>query len=81
VLRLHPEDAGWLAQHEHALAELCKLSQLEGSLELRTDPTLTRGGCCIESNLGDLDARVETRLTLLAAALGLNMDSPSSEEA
>jgi flagellar assembly protein FliH len=71
VLRLHPDDAGWLAQHESALAQLYQLSQLEGSLELREDAALTRGGCCIESNLGDLDARVETRLTLLAAVLGL----------
>lgn len=79
VLRVHPDDADWLAQHERALKELCELSQLEGSLELRPDPTLTRGGCCIESNLGDLDARVETRLALLAAALGL--DGPQAERA
>jgi flagellar assembly protein FliH len=77
VLRLHPDDASWLEQHQGALAELCQLSQLDGSLELRSDPSLTRGGCCIESNLGELDARVETRLTLLAAALGL----PSPERA
>lgn len=67
LLRVHPDDARWLEANQAALRQLCGDSQLE----LRSDPTLTRGGCMIESNLGDLDARVETRLTLLAAALGL----------
>lgn len=71
VLRLHPADHDHLQQHPHLLAQLTEQQQLEGRLELRIDPNLTRGGCVIESNLGELDARVETRLNLMATALGL----------
>lgn len=67
VLRLHPEDHDHLQRNPHLLAQLGEQQQLE----LRSDPALTRGGCVIESNLGELDARVETRLQLMAAALGL----------
>jgi flagellar biosynthesis/type III secretory pathway protein FliH len=72
VLKLHPEDAAWLAGHQRALSAS---AELEGSLELRPDPSITRGGCQIESNLGELDARIETRLDALAAALGLEQAS------
>jgi flagellar assembly protein FliH len=67
IVHLHPEDAAWLEQHPRGLAEL----GLEGSIELRADPAIARAGCLIESNLGELDARIETRLTALARALGL----------
>ncbi|MEY4515176.1 MAG: hypothetical protein RLZZ450_7298, partial [Pseudomonadota bacterium] len=70
VLRVHPEDASWLHDHASAVAELCQQQQLAGSLRIESDPAITRGGCTLESNLGGLDARVETRLQLLAAALG-----------
>ena len=71
VLRLHPEDVAWLQSHPHRLNELREQHTLASSLELRSDPAITRGGCVVESNLGDLDARVETRLALLAKALDL----------
>ena len=83
VLRLHPQDAAWLEGHPAALNELREQHTLASSLELRSDPTITRGGCVVESNIGDLDARVETRLTLLASALDLPAHSlhPESEGA
>jgi flagellar biosynthesis/type III secretory pathway protein FliH len=71
LLRLHPDDAAWLRDHEQALSDLCKQQLLEGSLTLQHDASIARGGCVLESNLGELDARIETRLSLLAAALGL----------
>jgi flagellar biosynthesis/type III secretory pathway protein FliH len=73
VLRLHPDDAAWLQAHPGPLTELREQYTLASSLELRSDPTITRGGCVVESNIGDLDARVETRLTLLASALDLSL--------
>lgn len=72
VLRLHPDDAGWLEQNPTALEGLREQHTQASSLELRSDPSVTRGGCVVESNIGELDARVETRLTLLAAALGVS---------
>lgn len=74
VLRLHPDDAGWLDAHSQAFAALRKQQLIEGQVALQHDPSITRGGCVIESSLGDLDARVETRLGLLAEALGLEPD-------
>jgi flagellar biosynthesis/type III secretory pathway protein FliH len=71
ALRLHPDDATWLQEHPQALTELREQYTLASSLELRSDPDITRGGCVVESNIGELDARVETRLSLLAAALDL----------
>jgi flagellar assembly protein FliH len=68
VLRLHPADASWLERHE---GELRKRAGLDCPIELRSDAEIARGGCVIESNLGELDARVETRLAALARALGL----------
>jgi flagellar biosynthesis/type III secretory pathway protein FliH len=79
VLRLHPDDAAWLQAHPAALHELREQHTLASSLELRSDPTITRGGCVVESNIGDLDARVETRLTLLASALDLPIHSVPPE--
>lgn len=73
VLRLHPDDAAWLHAHPEPLNELREQHTLASNLELRSDPTITRGGCVVESNIGDLDARVETRLTLLASALDLSL--------
>jgi flagellar biosynthesis/type III secretory pathway protein FliH len=71
ALRLHPDDATWLEQHPDTLQELREQHTLASSLELRPDPSITRGGCVVESNIGELDARVETRLSRLARALNL----------
>jgi flagellar biosynthesis/type III secretory pathway protein FliH len=68
VLHLHPEDARWLEQHAPELSERAGYA---GQLELRADPEIARGGCLLESNLGELDARIETRLAELDSALGL----------
>lgn len=77
VLLVHPDDAAWLERHPKVLSELREQHTLANSLELRGDPSITRGGCIVESNIGDLDARVETRLTLLAAALDLPAAAPN----
>jgi len=47
---------------------------------LLADTTLARGGCRIESDLGSIDARIETRWAQAAAMLGQSLDwapSPS----
>lgn len=71
TLCLHPDDATWLEQHPETLSELREQHTIASSLELRRDPSIMRGGCVLESNIGELDARIETRLQLLAAALSL----------
>jgi len=60
-LRIHPEDAKLLQQH------LAK--ELGAEWAIVEDPTLTRGGCKIESATGEIDATLETRWQKLCAAL------------
>lgn len=43
------------------------------SAQLLADATLARGGCRIESDLGQIDARVEVRWEQAASALGQNL--------
>lgn len=62
----NPQDASALAP---LLATISARAELEGTVELVSDPTIARGGCIIRSGLGEIDARVETRLHELARAL------------
>jgi flagellar assembly protein FliH len=63
-VHLHPEDAA-------VVRERLAAQSGEGAWALVEDPTLTRGGCLIESEASRLDARFESRVqALLAAALG-----------
>jgi flagellar biosynthesis/type III secretory pathway protein FliH len=53
-VRVHPEDAQQLVDlHVHIVE----------------DDSITRGGCLVESELGDVDARLEVRLEALGRAL------------
>jgi flagellar biosynthesis/type III secretory pathway protein FliH len=60
VLHAHPLDCAalrpWLATHRP-------------TLELHEDASLARGGCVVVSDIGTLDARIETRLDRLREAL------------
>ncbi len=58
---LHPEDAELLKQ---ALS----ISE-QGAWELVEDPTLTRGGCRLETENAQLDSSIETRLAAIVAEL------------
>lgn len=71
VLHVHPADASVLRA---ALAPLCKRLEIEALVELREEASMQRGGCVAESDIGELDARIETQLAELARAL--EVDSP-----
>ena len=68
VLRVHPDD-------RPALESWLQAAQARGAapaeLSLESDAALTRGGCVLRSEIGTLDARVETQLAALARALGV----------
>jgi flagellar biosynthesis/type III secretory pathway protein FliH len=53
-VRVHPEDAAELA--------------VEG-IEVVADASIERGGCIVQSDLGDVDARLDVRLDALRRAL------------
>jgi flagellar biosynthesis/type III secretory pathway protein FliH len=63
VLRVHPEDLALLDSTETLRAR----HELRAPLSFEADETLSRGGCVIDSDLGQLDARLETRLSLALA--------------
>jgi len=57
-VRMHPDDAAWLAGHGAA-----------HGWTLQPDPGVTLGGCIVDGAHGSLDARLELQLERLGAAL------------
>jgi flagellar biosynthesis/type III secretory pathway protein FliH len=51
-------------------AELAEPLSRAGELRLRRDDSVPRGGCRIETEVGVLDARIDTQLDLIVRALG-----------
>jgi type III secretion system HrpE/YscL family protein len=65
-LRVHPLDRPAL---QAQLAALCRDLDAPEGLVVDPDPGVSRGGCVLHSDLGSLDARIETQLEALANAL------------
>jgi type III secretion system HrpE/YscL family protein len=66
TLRVHPDD---LAIVEAARPRFRGLLARADDFELRADAALSRGGCIIETELGRVDARLETQLLRFERAL------------
>jgi flagellar biosynthesis/type III secretory pathway protein FliH len=66
VLRAHPDDVALLEAESPGL--LARLS-VSAHLLIRADDTIERGGCVVESELGVVDARLETQLEAIERAL------------
>ncbi|HHY14947.1 MAG TPA: hypothetical protein GX521_02610 [Firmicutes bacterium] len=64
IVRLHPEDYA-MTQERQREFQLAK----RADLQFEVDPTVTRGGCVIESEKGAIDGRLEKRLGKLAGHL------------
>jgi flagellar assembly protein FliH len=63
VVRVHPDD--------HALvADGASEALMARGARLLADATVQRGGCTIDSDVGAIDASIETRWSQAAAALG-----------
>jgi type III secretion protein L len=67
LMRCHPED---LAALEAARPRLRAAAARAEVIALRPDPSLSRGGCVIETELGVVDARIEVQLEAIERALG-----------
>jgi len=63
TLRVHPDDHALVAQ---GAAEVLDAR----GARLLSDSSMTRGGCLVESDIGVIDASIETRWRRAAAALG-----------
>jgi len=60
-VHLHPEDAATVREHLTAPAN-------ERAWTLVEDPTLSRGGCVVQSQSSRIDARLESRIAAVAAS-------------
>jgi flagellar biosynthesis/type III secretory pathway protein FliH len=67
VVRVHPEAEAFVRSR---LSQLLAAAELDGALQVVSDPAIEHGGCLIESEIGELDARLQTRLSELGRALG-----------
>jgi flagellar assembly protein FliH len=70
-LRLHGDDAALLGTQA---AEVVRALAASGEAEIVPDNSLTRGGCLIDTQHGQIDARVETILDRIVAQLLENQD-------
>jgi len=65
TLRVHPDD------HAFVAAGAADVLAARGA-RLLSDAALTRGGCLVESDIGVIDATLETRWRRVAASLGID---------
>jgi type III secretion system HrpE/YscL family protein len=68
TVTLHPDDAATLRSVQDTLLER---AGRPARFTIVEDPSLTRGGCIVRTELGQLDARIEVQLEALASALGI----------
>lgn len=64
-VRVHPDD---LAAVQANRAELERLVTGRGTVTITADDTVDRGGCVLVSPVGEVDARIETKLGVLETA-------------
>ncbi|MEA2064298.1 MAG: FliH/SctL family protein [Gemmatimonadota bacterium] len=66
VIRINPEDLDQVKAHQD---DIIFVGDGIGKLEVRPDKKVERGGCVIETEAGNIDARSETRFAELDKAL------------
>lgn len=68
LIHINPEDYERVKAHE---SELIAKVQGEKTLILKSNEDVKLGGCIVESEIGTLDAQLDTQLTAIKHALGL----------
>ena len=68
VVKIHPEDLADIQNHESDLMSHLSHSQ---TMTVRQDETVPAGGCIVETEMGTVDARLETQMAAIKKALGL----------
>lgn len=70
-LRINPDDERVIREHK---PELLQMADSIRELVIETDPSIERGGCILESELGNVDARISTQFGLIETKLIENPD-------
>ncbi len=66
IMHVHPDDLAVVRGRQDALSERLEKG---ASFRIVEDETIGRGGCVIESDMGRIDARLETQLAAIERAL------------
>ncbi|MBF0292760.1 MAG: hypothetical protein HQK86_11460 [Nitrospinae bacterium] len=66
TIRVNPMD---LAEAEKVRAEIIKEVEDIEKVSFKGDPLVSRGGCMLDTNMGSIDARVETQLEAMRESL------------
>jgi len=73
VIRLNPADAQFLQSHPDKAIPVKKGRQ---GVELLKDPSITRGGCVVETAFGGIDATMETQFDQIVSLLWEQFNEP-----
>lgn len=68
TVHVHPADRSVLEEKEKELLEVVDKSQ---TITVKEDEAVSAGGCIVETELGTVDARLETQMAAIRKALGL----------
>ncbi|BBO66760.1 hypothetical protein DSCA_06900 [Desulfosarcina alkanivorans] len=76
TLKLNPEDIDAVKAFQH---ELLPDDDVSADLRLDADENIRRGGCIIETKLGDVDARIDQQIKIIDALLTENLPKRPAE--
>jgi len=76
TLRLNPEDIDTVSGFKQ---ELLLADDYGSVLRLEADETIQRGGCMIETKLGDVDARIDQQIKIIEELLSAQLEKHSHE--
>ncbi len=74
LLRLNPADAQYIQSHPDKAVPVKKGRQ---GVELLKDPSITRGGCVVETAFGGIDATMETQFDQIVSLLWERFNEPN----
>ena len=78
VIRVNPEDLDEVRKHQD---DIIFIGDGISRLEIRPDKLVDRGGCIVETEAGNIDARVDTRLSEIEKSLKDSLFGEEQEQA
>jgi len=77
-IRINQDD---MAQAEKTLPEITKIVGDTEKVSFRSDPYITRGGCMVETNIGMIDARLESQLNAIRKTFKRSIEEDKAKNA